>query len=254
MVPVGGWMEGGLIACVGVGGTGKTTKAIIEQRTKAADLIRRGLPGICVTMDCGGSASYVREPRTSNVDEVIYDVWTRRIHPKVFTPPRRCADRWCRHGMDKKNPRPIGCASLARDRFWEKVCKLGGVCVVVDDVQAISEKGLGSGNFTHVDDELARLAIMFRHGSRGPNYLWLCAQRPVYIPPALRHAVRRWEIFRLDAGPDAERVHDWYGCGGRCGTPSRPACKLAPSVTTAFRFADPKAGRGGDHVSIDRSF
>lgn len=195
---MGGWLEGGVRAYVGVTRCGKTTKAIADARKDAA---HTRFP--IVTLNLGASLSFADQAQASCADEVIYDIYARRVHPKVWTPSGE-AERW---------------------KFWKTVAHHGGVHVIVDEIKHIA-------NHDFIEAEFANAVTVWGHGKMGPTSYYVTAQRPSFIHRDLGAAFDKVYVFRLAAGADANRIHQEYGCGRSCGV---EPCKVAPVRTTAFQ-------------------
>lgn len=192
-----GWLEGGVRAYVGVTRCGKTTKAIADVR---ADAGRTRFP--IVTLDLGSSTSWAKEPHASCADEVVYDTWSRRVHPKIWTPANE-TERW---------------------KFWTALAYWGGAHVLVDEVKHIADH-------SYIEPAFANAVTVWGHGKLGAASFYVTAQRPSFINRDLGSAFDKIFVFRLAKGVDAKRIHDEYGCGYMC---RQDPCKLAPVRTTEF--------------------
>lgn len=213
-----GWTRGGVKGYVGVPRCGKTTKATADAREDAA---RTRFP--IVTLDLGSALSFAALPHASCADEVLYDAYVRRVHPKVWTP-----------------------ASLAeREKFWAVVMEFGAVHVIADEIYHLTSKDRRQA----LDPTLSLAVTKWGHGKRGPASYYLTAQRPKFIHRDLWHAFDVLYVFRLMKGVDADRIEHEFG--------------LPPEVTTnlergeyepvqlGFTDAPPQAEAGGG--ASDRS-
>jgi len=195
---MGGWLEGGVKAYIGVTRCGKTTKAIADARVDAG---RTRFP--IVTLNLGASLSFSDQPHASCADEVLYDVYVRRVHPKVWRPAGE-AERW---------------------KFWKMVAHHGGVHVIVDEIKHIA-------NSDKIEPAFAEAVTVWGHGKKGPAFYYVTAQRPSFINRDLHQAFDKLYIFRVAKGVDAKRVHDEYGCGISC---KDEPCELSPLLTPKFK-------------------
>lgn len=174
---MGGWLEGGVKAYVGVTRCGKTTKAIADARTDSA---RTRFP--IVTLDLGRSLSFASEPHAANVWEVLDDLYSKRVHPKM----------WCPASKEE------------RAEFWRWVGHYGGAHVIVDEIKHIA-------NSDYIEPAFANAVTVWGHGKLGPTTYYVTAQRPTFINRDLWQAFDELYVFRLAKGADAERMKREFG-------------------------------------------
>lgn len=172
-----GWLKGGVKGYIGVPRSGKTTKAISDARTDAGKTL---FP--IVTLDLGSALNFASERHAACADEVLHDLYVRRVHPPVWTPS--CLEE--------------------REKFWRTVMHHGAAHVIVDEVKHLSPND-------QLDPGFALAATKWGHGKRGPVTYYLTAQRPKFIHRDLWHAFDTLYVFRLMRGTDADRIHHEYG-------------------------------------------
>lgn len=172
-----GWLKGGVKGYVGVPRSGKTTKAIADARTDAA---ASGFP--IATLDLGSSLSFAGIPHAACADEVLYDLYIRRTHPRVWTPS--CIEE--------------------REKFWRMLATHGAAHVLCDEIKHLSEDG-------RLDPSLALAVTKWGHGERGAVTYYLTSQRPTFIHRDLWHGFTALYVFRTMAGADADRFKHEFG-------------------------------------------
>jgi len=188
-----GWTKGGVKAYVGITRCGKTTLAIKHSRLEAAET---RFP--IVTLDIGRALSFAGYPHASGADEVLYDLYVRRVHPKVWTPPLRCADPKCKH-------RDIRCAAVAeRAKFWKTLQFHGAAHVLCDEIRHIA-------SHEWIEPAFVEAVTVWGHGRRGPVSYYITAQRPAFVHRDLWQACDSIYVFKLAPGADLDRMVHEYG-------------------------------------------
>jgi hypothetical protein len=174
---MGGWKTGGAELFIGITGSGKTTKAK-ERLSDAATKWK--IP--TATLDLEMALDWADVPHAQTVEEVLTDLFVRRVSPKVWSPK----------------------TESERATFFKAVGYWGGIGLLIDGLPMIADAH-------NLDEELRMMLYRHRHGKLGPTFHFMVAQRASLIHRHIFAACSRVYVFRQAPGADADRIDHEFG-------------------------------------------